>query len=49
MTRQASVIAFQGGKEGEKKKIPHVHESKLPVLLNNEAFKIRLSKSPLMQ
>lgn len=48
MTRQASVKISQGGKE-EKIKIPHLHQSKLPVLLNNEAFKIRLSKSPLMQ
>lgn len=49
MTRQTSVKIFQGGKEEKKKRFLIYIESKLPVLFNNEAFKICLSKSPLMQ
>lgn len=45
---QASVKIFQGGKEGKKRFFICI-KSKLPVPLNNEAFKLRLSKSPLMQ
>lgn len=49
MTGQASVKIFQGGKEKKKKRFFICIKSKLPVPLNNEPFKLRLSKSPLMQ